>query len=31
VLPGVLDECGWTLEHIDDGEERYLAIASAAH
>jgi SAM-dependent methyltransferase len=28
VLPGVLAECGWTAQHIDDGDERYLAIAT---
>jgi trans-aconitate methyltransferase len=27
VLPGVLAEAGWATDHIDDAEDRYLALA----
>jgi uridine kinase len=30
VLPGVLAATGWRLESIDDGEDRYLALARVA-
>ena len=30
VLPGVLAGAGWTIETLDDGESRYLAIAGRA-
>jgi SAM-dependent methyltransferase len=30
VLPGVLAECGWHSEHIDDSDRRYFAIARLA-
>ena len=30
VLPGVLAAAGWTIETLDDGESRYLAIAGRA-
>jgi SAM-dependent methyltransferase len=30
VLPGVLTAAGWNMDHIDDAEHRYLALASKA-
>jgi len=30
VLPGVLAAAGWTLELLDDGADRYLALARRA-